>query len=190
MKMMKTSAALLAVTTLAACGGNNQPADLSLQEIGERGIALQETVSTIPYTDPATLPTRSSATYSGFVATGVGPDVLVGGQLELTASFAGNGGIDGRIFNISDTDGISYRGELEIGNGEIDRGADTSVEFTFNADIDGAVRGGGQTVSVDGTLLGDFSGSNHQYVQGFIDGTATIAGETLDLIDGEFVAER
>ncbi len=49
MKLFNFVIPVIAVSTLAACGGTTVP--MTLEDIGERGLALAETVESIPYTD-------------------------------------------------------------------------------------------------------------------------------------------
>ncbi len=98
--------------------------------------------------------------------------------------------MSGRVYNVVDADETRYNGELTIENSTIDRGADTRFEFTYGALVNGTLTADGNTVIVDAAMLGDFTGTNHQYVKGFVGGTVNINGSDLSISSGAFVGER
>ncbi|MCO4848910.1 MAG: hypothetical protein KC448_13175 [Yoonia sp.] len=173
---------------LAACGGTNTP--LSFAEISENGAALADQLQFIPYTDPSTLPTRGGAVYDGYVGMILDDAFAIAGEMEMRVDFGQNGGISGSVYNVVDQTETAYTGELALGNSIIDRGADVATEYTFGVDMTGSLSANGSTSVVDSVLAGDFTGTNHQYVEGIAEGTVTTDGIEQTITDGEFLGER
>jgi len=172
---------------LVACGGTTTP--LTFVEIDTAGGELFVRLESIPYTDPATLPTSASGTYDGYIGVEVANVDRVLGEMEMTASFAGAGDLSGRVYNVVGDDGIQYGGELDLDNSILDRTADPEFEFTFGMDMTGTLNGDGEDVVVDAYLIGDFTGLGHEYIEGLVDGLVTTGGFTEDITFGVFVGE-
>ena len=194
-KFSKTAIPFSLMVTLAACGGSSTSgpnASTSFANIIEDAGTLADEVAVIPYTDPATLPTSGSATYNGFIGVVLDNNAGVAGDLQLIANFAPNANenaITGSASNFFDNEENAIGGTLTLSNSVLDRNADTNTQFTFDADLSGDLTSDEGDISVAAFLLGDFTGTNHEFVEGFVSGTATLNDETL-FLDGEFVAER
>jgi len=190
MTILKLAACGASLVALAACGGSSTgSAPQTFSEQLSEGDALAITLASIEYTDPTTLPVSGSATYSGYLGVDAGELGQAIGQMSLTASFASDS-ISGNVRNVVAEDEEQLSGSLSISGGTIDRTADTDIEFTFAADVDGTLTGEDGDFVVDAELLGDFTGENHQYVEGPVGGTVTFDGQDFNINDGGFVAER
>ena len=176
-----------AILTLTACGGSG--GSQTFASLLAQGDAIADEINTIEFTDPSTLPASGSATYDGFIgiqASNLGEAL---GEMTLRANFATNA-ITGDVSNVVTADDEPLIGTLAISNGAIDRSADIAVEYTYGADIDGQLTGEEGVFVVEGDLLGDFTDTDYQYVEGIVEGTVTLDQTTFPIISGGFVGER
>ena len=180
---------------LAGCGGDagvgNTPPPVSYAAYAAQDAALRSAHSSLPYSDPASLPGIGSASYSGVMVleagTPSGPLGLSGG-FDLTADFAAST-ISGQAGSFADDNNIAWSGSLPLTNGQIDRLANPATEYTLTADLAGTISGGGNSLTIAAALSGDFLGAGHDAVQGVISGTATGASGS-DYLFGDFIAEK
>ncbi len=187
MSNIYTLLAIGGILGLAACGGTNTP--LTFAEVSQNGEALADRLLTIPYTDPSSLPTSGGAVYDGYTGIVLDDSFSVGGELEMRVDFGSADEISGRVYNVVDEFETAYTGELALSNSIIDRGADLAVEYTFVVDMTGKLRADGSTSVVDAYLAGDFTGLDHQYVEGIAEGIVTTDGFVQTITDGGFVGE-
>lgn len=176
---------------LSACGGSSSsgtPTYATFQEAAEAGIALGNTVSPIPYTVPSTLPRNGSAVHDGVIGIGLSDNSAAVGEMTMRTDFSTQM-ITGDVSNVIDSDNTRLSGSLDITGGRFDRNVDVTRNFTFNADMTGRLTAGGSTFDVDATLEGDYTGTQYQYVEGFVDGTVTIDGQVAVISEGEFVGQ-
>lgn len=124
----------------------------------------------------------------GMTITLNGDDTSLAGTLTLSADFAGSL-ISGDVRGVSDAGEHYYPGTLLISAGAIYRGADTAIDYTFTADMNGTLQAPGGDLAVDGIIDGDFLGASHQAVSGAVLGTVTGAG-SIGIIFGDFLAQQ
>ena len=179
-----TAASFMALT---ACGGTSTP--LSFAEIDKEGLALSREIFETTYTDPSTLPTTGHAVYDGYMAATIADQYTVAGDLEMRANFANGGSFSGSVTNIVGEDESAYNGQLTLSNGAIDSGANPDTEWTYGMDMTGTLSGDQGSVVVNAGLLGDFSGTKHEYVDGAVVGSVEIDGQVQQITDGGFVGE-
>ncbi len=176
------SVLLLAV----GCGGTGQstnPTSRADQAADLAAALLTENIS-----DPALLPVTGRAVYAGFGTL----DLAIGGtmqsyigDLDLTVEFSGTGDpISGTLHSF---DGLS--GALSIANGNLDRGADTDVDYTFGADIDGTLTNSDGDYVIDASLSGDFRGRDQDGITGVVFGDIT-GSNGVDIFDGTVAGIR
>ena len=161
------------------------------EEYQERITDLYEGIGalrSIAFTDPTTLPTSGGATYDGLMSL----ENLVG-EMTMTADFADDA-ISGSVTNFIIDDDTAVLGTLDIGSGAIDRTADTDTAYTFAADLTGelSIEEEDGAYDIVGTILGDFTGPDHEYVEGSVIGTAnhTINEEDTNDFSGHFGGEQ
>ena len=176
------SVLLLAV----GCGGTGQstnPTSRADQAADLAAALLTENIS-----DPALLPLTGRAVYAGFATL----DLAIGGtmqsyigDLDLTVEFSGTGDpISGTLHSF---DGLS--GALSTANGNLDRGANTDVDYTFGADVDGMLTNNGGEYVIDASLSGGFRGRNQDGVTGVVFGDIT-GPNGVDIFDGTVAGIR
>jgi len=187
MNFARPAACVTTFALLTACGGSSEP--LSFLSLAETGAGLAEEVATIPYTDPSTLPTSDSATYGGAMLLDVVELGTAVGQMTLTANFK-NSTVSGNVRNIFTADEEAMSGSLDIANSPIDRTADIVNFYTYEASLTGELTDSNGIYDVDATMLGDFTGTDHRYVEGIVVGGVEFEGEDYDILNGEFYGER
>jgi hypothetical protein len=144
-------------------------------------------LSSVAYTDPSTLPTAGGATYDGVMSL----DTLIG-VMTMTADFDDDS-IGGSVTDFIDDEDNEILGTLNIdsGAGGINNSADTSSEYTFYADLTGDLSFEDDAVTVDGAILGDFTGSEYEFVEGSVIGTATDTNtDEISVFTGHFVGAQ
>ena len=159
-------------------------------------LALDDRLFEIPYTDPITIGTTGSASYSGgaivdaFEPDATTPLDTIVADLEIGIDFETDD-FSGSVTNMVSASGDEVSGALTIatGGGVLNRLADIEKEFTFVAGATGALEIVGDTVDVDMILIGDFLGEDAGAVQGFVTGEAVSSERGLLVLDGFFVAE-
>ena len=192
---------LLAFGLVGACGGGSDdsghinttppPPQLTYAEYEIASTGLHSTWDIVAVTDPSTLPISGSADFAGVVRldveNGTG-EVSMDGALTLQADFA-TSTIAGDASQFVDENEALYSGDLTLSNGVIDRGADTSVDYTFNGNLDGSLTGAGETYVITTDLSGDFVSSTYGAVKGAIGGNAASSFGT-GYVFGVFIGER
>ena len=182
---------------LAACG-SGEGEGTRFDALNLEAQALGNEVGALSYTDPATLSTTGTASYSGVMQLGLAAipgdtldDTDLAGDLELTVNFAGTGDpVTGSATRFVDRDDTLYEGTLIIGGGELDRAADPEAEYTLGADLGGDLTSPeGTTYEVDADFLGDFAGEDPDYAFGTVVGQTCTDG-VCGALDGGWVAAR
>ena len=170
-------------------GGTTPPVDYSQYQ--SELATLQSSWLTVPATDPLTLPLSGSATFTGVlqmaIETSAG-ELGVAGRLDLTSSFATNT-IGGTATAFVDENAVALTGSLAITGGVLNRAANTAVEYTYGANLDGTLTGGGETFVLSGDLSGDFAGTNYLATTGIVAGTAVSSFGTGYMF-GSFIAAQ
>ncbi|WP_386681257.1 hypothetical protein [Loktanella sp. R86503] len=173
---------------LAGCGGGGggdamTPAQIDGQ-IGGQDVS-----------DPALLPTAGRASYDGYMRAALptgedGARVQYLADLTLAVNFgAGFDQIRGQASGFEAQDGVPLAGRLAITDGAIYRGTDSSAAYSFDADLDGTLSGGGESYTIDASLDGEFVGQTQTAVRGLVFGDMT-GPAGLDIFDGTFAATR
>ncbi len=192
---MFISALGLAALALSGCGGatpgGGTVPSVNYADYAAMDAAMRAAHSSLPYTDPATLPGSGTASYSGVVAltagTPSGP-LDLNGALNVTANF-GTSTISGQAGSFLDTANAAYSGTLALSNGLIDRGANPATQYSVTADMGGTLTGPVGALQITAPMSGDFLGNGHSAFQGGISGTATGPGGT-DFLFGSFIATQ
>ena len=213
MKILKMSAALVVMASLAACGGSSANVDMtptvptqsdSFRVVQQRALDLAEqygpAVDAERYTNLQALPTTGTLNYTGAGAYLLGPNAPQNGQTILD-----NADVLSRVdMQVRLTDGrvtgsasqFYYTGNRQRidGNlairGTLDRATDTSVDYALTGTINGTLQSetaGRIDVATD--MYADLYGSNGRSLFGFVDGVATTA-EGTDAVQGALIAER
>lgn len=197
MKIYKILTSLISVPSivlLSGCGGGgggggNAGSSPSFASYDAQFVSLAERNQNIPFSDPASLPTTGSATYSGVLAVQSGL-LVAAGDLTLNANFGPvSNPITGSVTNIVNNENQRYSGSLAIGNSSIDRTADVNTDYTFAASLTGQLGLNGETGVVNGEILGDFLGTDQRSVAGEVFGTISNLS-AADQFEGGFIAER
>lgn len=186
----KATATALLFATLSACGQSTEEATLNRAEQFD---AMTTRVSTMSLTGPAKVDAvTGSASFSGYAGIVAGSDynltVLVG-DADLTVNFNGSGSVNGTVSNISGVAGFNtysasetgtiddYSGNIAISGGSV--GSGNAVRANYN----GTLRGNGDTLSVGGTMYGQFYGNPNiraveleGYDYATLNGSTTTAG--------------
>jgi hypothetical protein len=183
----------------SACGGSEElpglsdppPQTQSFSELLAQEAALSTQWASASFSDPTTLPTIGTATYAGIVRIAVetgGPEIQMAGDFGMIANFQTTT-VSGTAGGFVDQTDQTYAGVLNMANGSIDRAADTAIEYTFVAEIDGTLSGGGTIYDITALLGGDFLDPDYGAIDGVISGTVT-SGIDSGLIYGDFIAEQ
>ena len=175
--------ALMLIVSCRGMGSGTDQASRADQAADLVDALLGENIS-----DPALLPLTGRAVYAGFATLELaiaGTIQSYIGDLDLTVEFSGTGDpISGALHSF---DGLS--GALSIANGNLDRGANTDVDYTFGADVDGMLTNNGGDYVIDASLSGDFRGRNQDGVTGVVFGDIT-GPNGVDIFDGTVVGIR
>lgn len=185
---------IAATLALSACSGDLQGTAtlVTFAELSNEFNALEGDVTIgTNQVDPSTLPMTGSSTYNGVLqialdpgATSSGNALTLNGDMIVTANFDGDS-VDGSVSSFSDSAGDTYSGQLDITNGDIRRDVDPTDEVTFIADIDGDLTNdfAGDDYSVDAFFVGDFYGTNEEFIGGVLRGEITNSVGTLVIRD-------
>ncbi len=159
-----------AISTLGACSssgsGSEGPARADIAAALAAGLA-QENIS-----NPAALPQKGTAQYAGYMTlalpvSGATTDYI--GDLDLAVDFgATRNQVSGSASNFT---GLS--GSLAITGGDPARDTDPDIDYTFDGAVTGDLGQGGDTYSIDGTLVGEFRGRYQDGITGIIYGDIT-----------------
>lgn len=178
-----------------ACGGDSgdgsttPPVDHSQYQSDLA--TLQASWLAVPATAPSTLPYSGSATFTGIlqmaIETAAG-DLGVARRLSLTSSFATDT-ISGTATGFVDEYAVVLNGTLAITGGALNRSANTAIEITYSANLDGTLSGGGETYVLSGDLYGDFVGPSHLATTGIVAGSA-ISSFGTGYMFGSFIAAQ
>ena len=179
--MKNTLVALATVGAVSACSGGGGANGFSARE--DAAIALRNQLAEFDISEASAIPTTGDATYEGLIGYEQA-DFAVIGDLLVGFNFQSNA-ISGNASNFLDSDGVRYQGSLALSNGNIDRTADPDTDFQFEADLGGDLQAGGQTFTVDSTLVGDFLGPQREGIAGFVFGEIDGPDGTI-FVDGEF----
>lgn len=185
-QMMVRVFIVAAVSALVACSssvGTDQGVDRPVTAAALADSLARENISARD-----TLPQNGSAHYAGFMTLALpmsdaSTDYI--GDLDMTVNFgATNNQISGSARNFT---GLS--GSLVIADGNIARGTDTDVDYTFDGVVTGALGLGGESYTLNGALVGDFRGRYQDGLTGQVFGTVDGAcGQ--DLFQGSIAATR
>lgn len=182
---MRNTFAVIGLGLLAACS-SSKGGDAAARS--DQAAALEAALAQENISNPDTLPMRGTATYKGFMTLGLpiggAPQDYVG-DLNLSVDFAANRDqVSGTARNFN---GLS--GELAIAGGDLDRGTDTSVDYTFDGAVTGTLAQAGQNYAIDGDIVGEFRGRNQDGLTGVIYGDID-GPDGQDLFDGSIAATR
>ncbi len=178
---MRKILAGLTMLCVAACGGSSGNVSIG-EEIDPdavvarlaEGQAVLDRVIALPNTAFNAMPTTGSATFEGFAQINIDSDlssnlddIEVVGDSELTAQFAGDGRVTGRIDNMIGAVGTPEAGgTIDTVDGEILIGADFSRIGTgalrpnqWEADYGGTITFAGDSYTLDDSIVGDFRGT-------------------------------
>ncbi len=173
---------------LTACSGGGTGGETALAGFD----GLHGEVTGLGVTPVADLPTQGSATYAGLIQLDLpidGATHTFEGAFDVTLGFDAAGDpVTGTVTDLA-SDAVSLTGTLEIDNGAMNQSAVPDLDYQFTADIGGALDDSGTIYTVDGTVAGDFYGSQWEGIAGVAFGDIT-QGVTVDIFDGTFVGER
>lgn len=181
---------LAAWTLFGACSAGQGGSDVSRQDNAAQMFAQWQDAN---FSNPATLPTAGHARYEGFLALNLptGADATKEsfvGDLSIGVDFgASDNALSGQATSFV-ADEVTLEGTLTIGGGQVDRGTDTTQDFTFSANLGGTLVGA-YDFAVDAYLVGDFRARHQDGMDGVVYGSVTASGDQY-IIDGEFVASR
>jgi hypothetical protein len=175
-----------ALMFVVSCGSTelgNNPASRVAQAADLAAELQDENLS-----DPSLLPANGRAVYAGFGTLNLpidGATRAYVGDLDLTVEFGRSGDqISGTLQRF---DGLT--GVLDIANGNLDRGADTDVDYTFGADITGTLSASSGDYVIDANLTGDIRGRNQDGITAIVFGDIT-GPDGFDIFDGTLAAAR
>ena len=161
----KPAAILVAMTTLAACGGS---AEDNFVETGQRFFAIDDRVSAMaPSGRNFVQNTSGTANFSGAALIGYGPrynTTALVGDANVSVNFNGATSVSGSIRDVSGVADanvdISGTGQLDNYSGVINlRNGSVGSDNTLDVDYSGTLNGNGDTIVMDGTLDGTFRGN-------------------------------
>lgn len=175
-----------ALMLIVGCGGKGSGADQASR--ADQAVDLADAVQGENKSDPARLPVTGRAIYAGFGTLDLairGTTQSYIGDLNLSVEFSDTAEpISGTLHHF---DGLT--GALDISNGNLDRGANTDVDYTFGADVDGMLTHNGGDYVIDASLSGDFRGRNQGGVTGVVFGDIT-GPNGVDIFDGTVTGAR
>ena len=176
---------VFAIVVLAGCGGRADVTDPVSR--ADQATALSDYWSGQNMSDPAQLPRGGSVKFVGLTTLGLPIGDTGGsytGDLALTVRFGSRTNpVSGSIANLGNLDG-----DLQIGSGFLDRGADADVDYTFGAEVNGTLTSGDAAYVVDGDMLGDLRGRTQDGVTGIIYGDVT-GPDGQALFQGSFAGD-
>jgi hypothetical protein len=157
----------LTVLGLAGCSGGSGGAP-NLAHI-DQALALAAAQQAANVSVPSELPTSGAASYAGFVTLGLPiSDAItnVTGDIDLNVDFGNQ--LQPFSGTLSHFPGLA--GQIAIVGGQIDRDANTGVDYTFISDLRGDLVAEGRTYTINGSLAGDFRGRYQDGMTGVIYG--------------------
>ena len=182
-KFTRVSLPILALCSLAACGGGGgSESRPSFEELSAGETAMATRIDALDATE--TMPTTGSTIYNGYlnVSTSVGGDIL--GEITMNADFDDNG-ITGTASNFADANGGLYDGSVGL-NGTISgNGFSGGLAGTLTDQDD-------ELLAVTGEIDGGFLGANAEAISAEVEGTINWSGDPGNPIgfEGGFIAER
>lgn len=188
---------LLAILTLAACGGGSSggdgdgssPEGTTLRDVIAQDQMLEDALDVATFTDPADIPDTGSATYVGLMSFGADEGVQEGsldGQMTLNVGFAGGGDISGSVTDFVfigeiDPDNLdldaalpTVDGTLTFENGSIDPDAIDQIQGEMNGTLVSSVDTWGVAAGTELNVAGIIEGE-------FLDGAGS---GSVDIVDG------
>lgn len=181
----------VALVALVACESTDDLFQSPYDADEDRFNTLINDISNRAPTDPRSLPTSGSASYDGVLGFNTrldGSRQSVLGDLDLTSDFRNNEvfGTAGDFHTEADR---TVGGLLTIDNGVIRRGPNAQNTIG-GAGVRGVLTSpGGDTLTYQGTMNGNFYGANWVYVGGTLRGTVD-DGVRINNADGSFAAQR
>jgi len=181
---MRIMAFVLAVTA----GCSSPSTGVENIDRAAQAAALEAALAGENISDPAALPLEGTANYAGFMTLNLptvdGRQANVG-DLNLAVDFgATSNQVSGGVSNFSGTTGT-----LDISGGDLNRGADPDMDFTFDGALSGTLQTGSTAFDIDGNLLGEFRGRDQYGLTGIVSGTITGSG-SQDIFDESMAATR
>ena len=160
MRTILMTSAVLAASALAGCDSTTTLTSAE-QDYNEAAMAyndMRSDVLALPLSTSADMPNRGTATYSGYstllMDTPTADTALVG-DARIVANFDADsltGDLTNFVGSVNGGESQAFNGSIALRNGEI--GATTASRLT--ADVNGSLSGGGNTVSINGDVAGDF----------------------------------
>ena len=187
--------ALLLLGAVSGCGtagpssAPSPPLDYAAYDA--QATALHTTWDSAGFTDPATLPAGGGAAFYGVMHLRMengSTEVLANGRMRLDVSFA-TSSLSGSAGSFAAKSGTFYDGALQISGGALDRAATPATGYTYTANLDGTLSGGGSDFILSGDLSGDFLGPGYNAASGVLAGT-TATGGANGYLFGNFIAAR
>ncbi len=172
---MKYISSISAMVLVAACstgggGGSNANGTETFSDLRATFLSINNEIDFNSVVDASTLPTSGSANYNGSVFFTTPQSLIVIGELDLAVDFAASQ-FDGEATGFADEKGFAYDGKLEVANGDINRSADPDTTYAFVGEIDGTISDPDDNAyAVDAFIVGDFFGSDEEYIAGVIKG--------------------
>ncbi len=188
----------ISLGVLVSCGSGGGNSGLppttpstSYAEFGAKAVVLHNAWDAVAFSGPGTLPASGSAAYAGVMQltleTGAGA-LKMDGAMTLTSNFSSNS-LSGTARNFVDQNEFSYSGNLAITGGVLNRTANTGLEYTYSAIINGSLSGNAEVFGISGDLSGDFRGLNYGAISGVVAGSAT-SSFGIGYMFGDFIAEQ
>ena len=176
------------VVSLAGCGSGGGGGPVLPPDDFD---GLHDQITGLGVTPLANVPVQGSYAYAGRIRLNLpvaGPAQAFEGAFEVTLGFdSGGEPVFGTVSNlVADTTVLT--GTLQINTGSFNPLADPGQDYQFTADLGGALDDSGTIYVLDGTLAGDFYGTNAQGVAGVVFGDIT-QGAVVDIFDGAFVGD-
>ena len=181
---MKYSWIILLV--LAGCGGGSAGGGTAIPPADFDG--LYNEITGLGVTPVTNLPVQGSAAYSGLIRLNLpidGPAQAFEGAFDVAIGFEGGGApVTGAVSDLAAGPTI-LNGTLLIDMGVLNPSADPGSDYQFTADMGGTLDDRGTIYVLDGTLAGDFYGTQLQGIAGVVFGDIT-QGAVVDIFDGAF----
>lgn len=187
-------AALAIVGAVAGCSDSDESDGVGYDDLVDQYDEIRDASRDLPLTDPGTLPQSGGATYDGLMVlstdgtAGLPSDMA--GDMTLRADF-NDDSLSGSVDNVITSNEDVLEGSLDISEGEINRGADVSTDYTYAFGMDGTLtEDDGTDLDVNATGAGDFRGSEHEVSTGTIVKGTVSSDEGASLLRGDFVIAR
>ena len=211
---LKELGVVVAMTSMAACGGSGTPAveevvtftnlsiadlaDLDVSEVEELVEDFEEELEALDFTDLSELDASGTLNYSGLAAVSEAEtdqfgtistdidveDALAFGEISLSIALVDDS-VTGSISEIRNTDdGDEISGVLDI-SGELSRDADLEEDFGILGGISGTLTNDEDgEFTVDTDLIADLFGSDAEFVAGDGVGVAQFEDGSVNIVIG------